>query len=114
MPPVINFTLSFVGWGVCPPHAVLESVSSFWSVGSFSFTPRAGIYLIVPRVGNLSYTHPVLESFSSFRWVGSFSYTPRAEFCLVVYQVESVYYTPPAGIRLVVSVGVEFFLHAPC
>ena len=91
----------FVGLGIFPTHPVLESVSSFgmWEVfltrpvlvcpvvcqvGSFTYTSRAGICLVVWR----------LRSFSArngfclvIQLVGSFSYTPRAVWLFVGLEV---------------------------
>ena len=53
--------------------------------------PRAAIYLIVWRVGSLSYT-PRVGIYLAVRRVGSLSYTPRAGICLVVRRVGNLSY----------------------
>ena len=49
----------FVGLGVSllfVPYWNLSGLRLLRSMGSFSYTPRAGIHLVVWRVGSLSYT----------------------------------------------------------
>ena len=64
----------------------MEFVCSFGlvvrRVGSFSYTPRAGNFLVFRRVGSLSDT-PLAGIVLVVRRVGSFSYTPCAGICLV-------------------------------
>ena len=44
--------------GISLVDSLIERLSSFWSVGSFSYTPRDGIRLVIRRLGSLSYTSP--------------------------------------------------------
>ena len=46
--------------------------------------------------------------------VGSLSYTTGGQFCQVVERGRSVSYTPREGVCPVVSVGGEFLLHVQC
>ena len=72
-------------------------------MGSFSYTPRAGIYyLVFRRVDCLSETH-LAVIYLVVRRVGSFSYTPRDGICLVVRQWGSLSCTPRSAICLVVK-----------
>ena len=62
---------------------------------------RAGICLVVDRMGSLCYT-PRPGICLVFRREESFSYTPRAAVCLVVKRVGRLSYTSPVGICFVV------------
>ena len=78
-------------------------------MGSFSYTPRAGIYcLVFRRVDSLSDT-PLAVKFLVVRRVGSFSYTPRDGICLVFRQWGSLSCTPHTAICLVVKRIRNFF-----
>ena len=91
----------FEGWWVSPTGPVLESAPSFvgWEdfvtrrVRSLSYTPLAGIVLVIQLLGSLSYTS-CAEICLVVRRVRSLSYTPCAEICLVVRRVRSLSYTP--------------------
>ena len=73
---------SYVRWGICLTRPVLASVrllgiclDDMW-LGSFSYTPRALICLVVRQERRLSYT-PGNVIFLVLRRVGSFSHMPR-------------------------------------
>ena len=91
----------------------MESVCSFGlvvrRVGSFTYTPRAGNFLVLRRVGSLSDTSHSIN-FLVVRRVGSFSYTPRAGIYLVVKRIMSFSYTLRVGNCLVLRwVGNLFY-----
>ena len=127
--PVLNSVWSFGGWGVSLTRPVLESVRRVRSLsysfligirpvvrqmGTFSCTPRPGIYLVVHLFDrfaggesllhapcwNLSYT-PCLGSCLVVRREESFSYMARSAVCLVVKGAGSFSYAFRLGIYLV-------------
>ena len=65
---------SFDCWGVSSARLVPESVEKW--LGSFSYTPRTLIRLVIRQERSLSYM-PGAVIFLVVKRVGSFSYTPR-------------------------------------
>ena len=156
--PVLNTLWSFGGWGVSLTRPVLESVRRVRSLSYLSFT---GICLVVRQVGTFSCTprpgiYLVVHLFDSLPGGGSLlhapcwdlSYTPCLGICLVVRREESyltrpvlqsvsslrgpgvslthsvlesilsfvewgVSLTSPVLVCVSSSVGGEFLLHAP-
>ena len=79
--PVMEYFSSFGGWGVCLTRHFLETVRS--SSGESLLQDRVQICLFVRRVGSLSYM-PYTGNYLISRRLNSLCHVPRATFCVVV------------------------------
>ena len=91
--PVLETVWSFVGWGVLPDMQLAVIFLVFRRVGSFSYTPHAGICLVVRRMGNLYYTSRAAVCLIGKR-IRSFSDTPRANLSRRSSDGESLLHVP--------------------